>query len=99
MSYNAAHPVVLASSSPQRKALLQQIGIDPLCVAADIDESRAAGEPAADYVQRLAAGKCQVVQALHPDAVIIGADTTISAGEHVLGKACLLYTSPSPRVS
>ena len=87
MSYNAAHPVVLASSSPQRKALLQQIGIDPLCVAADIDESRAAGEPAADYVQRLAAGKCQVVQALHPDAVIIGADTTISAGEHVLGKA------------
>ena len=87
MSHNAAHPVVLASSSPQRKALLQQIGIDPLCVAADIDESRAPGEPAADYVQRLAAGKCQVVQARHPDAVVIGADTTISAGQHVLGKA------------
>lgn len=79
--------VVLASSSPQRKALLQQIGIDPVCVAADIDESRLDGESAADYVQRLAVGKCQTVRSLHPDTVVIGADTTISVGRHILGKA------------
>jgi len=52
MSDTAGQSVVLASSSPQRKALLQQIGIDPLCIAADIDETRADDESAVDYVQR-----------------------------------------------
>ncbi len=79
--------VVLASSSPQRKALLQQVGIEPVCVAADIDESRVDNESAADYVQRLAVDKCQAVQALHPIATVIGADTTISIANRVLGKA------------
>ena len=87
MSDTSGHSVVLASSSPQRKALLQQIGIDPACVAADIDETRADDESAVDYVQRLAVEKCQSVQALHPNAIIIGADTTIAVGQHVLGKA------------
>ena len=89
MSNTSVSPpsVVLASASPQRKALLQQIGIDPLCVAADIDESHSDGESADDYVKRLAVGKCQSVQLLHPESVIIAADTTISVGRHVLGKA------------
>lgn len=79
--------VVLASSSPQRKALLQQIGINPLCVAADIDESWHSHESAAEYVQRLAREKCRVVQTEYPDAVVIAADTTISIADQVLGKA------------
>jgi len=41
--------LILASSSPQRKALLQQIGFDPHCIAADIDETRKHNESAADY--------------------------------------------------
>jgi len=88
MSHKVAqHSVVLASSSPQRRVLLQQIGIDPLCVAADIDESLMDNEPAADYVQRLAVGKCQAVQSMHPNATVIAADTTISVANRVLGKA------------
>jgi len=79
--------LVLASSSPQRKALLQQIGIEPVCVAADIDESRHADESAADYVGRLAQEKCHAVLAKHPEALVIAADTTISKGQQVLGKA------------
>lgn len=83
----ASQALVLASSSPQRKALLQQIGIEPVCVAADIDESRCDDESAADYVARLAREKCHAVLASYPEALVIGADTTISKGHQVLGKA------------
>ena len=88
MSYRARHAqLVLASSSPQRKALLQQIGIEPLCIAADIDESRIDDESANEYVQRLAVEKCETVQLLYPGSVVLAADTTISVGRRVLGKA------------
>lgn len=79
--------LILASSSPQRRALLQQIGFDPLCIAADIDETHRADETAAEYVQRLSFQKCQVVAENHPDAVVVGSDTTISIDSLVLGKA------------
>ncbi len=79
--------LILASSSPQRKALLQQIGLDPLCLPADIDESIKKGETAADYVLRLSQEKSQVIAALHADAVVLGADTTIAIGDQILGKA------------
>lgn len=83
--------LVLASSSLQRKALLQQIGLNPICVAADIDETRRTDEVASEYVQRLATEKClsvlKPVLQQYPDAVVIGADTIISIADHVLGKA------------
>ncbi len=79
--------LILASSSPQRKALLQQIGFDPECMPADIDETRHVGETAFDYVRRLSFEKCQVVADAYPDAVVIGSDTTISIDDLVLGKA------------
>ena len=53
--------IVLASASAQRKALLQQMGFDPICVTSDIDETRHANESALAYVQRLAREKCQSV--------------------------------------
>lgn len=79
--------LILASSSPQRKALLQQIGFNPVCIAADIDETRHVDETAAEYVQRLAFEKCQVVADGNPDSVVVGSDTTISIDDLVLGKA------------
>lgn len=83
----ASKAIVLASSSAQRKALLQQIGIDPVCVAADIDETRQPDEAVQDYVQRLAHEKCQAVLAQYPDAIVIGADTVISFAGEIYGKA------------
>ena len=83
----AASTLILASSSAQRRALLQQIGFDPLCIAADIDETPRVGETAAEYVQRLSLEKCQVVAAEHRDSVVVGSDTTISIGTRILGKA------------
>lgn len=79
--------LILASSSPQRRALLQQIGLEPVCIAADIDESRLVNESASDYVQRLSVEKCQAVARANPDAIVVGSDTTISIADRVLGKA------------
>lgn len=83
--------LILASSSPQRRALLQQIGFDPLCIAADIDETRLPDEAAAEYVRRLSLEKCQVVADSHRDAVVVGSDTTISIGDQILGKPANLH--------
>lgn len=78
--------LVLASASPRRRELLAQAGYDFEVVAADIDETRRGEEAAADYVKRLALEKAQAVAALHPSAVVIGADTTVALDEHVLNK-------------
>lgn len=79
--------LVLASSSVQRKALLQQIGLTPQCIAADIDETPLVNEAAVDYVQRLAREKCHaVLQAQAHPAIVMGADTCIVINEKILGK-------------
>jgi septum formation protein len=78
--------VVLASGSPRRRELLALLGIDFSVVAPEIDETRRPDETAADLVVRLAAEKCAVVAAAHPDAVVIAADTCIDVGGEVLGK-------------
>ncbi len=79
--------IVLASGSLQRKLLLQQIGLEPQCIPADIDETRHSGECAKTYVERLAREKCQLILSRHPEAIVIGADTSIAAGDEVFGKA------------
>jgi len=55
--------VVLASGSPRRLELLGQLGLNPLVIAPDIDESQLAGEPPAHYVNRLSLAKSLAVQA------------------------------------
>ena len=49
--------VYLASLSPRRQELLQQIGVHYEVLPVDVDETPAAGESAEDYVQRLALAK------------------------------------------
>lgn len=78
--------VVLASASPRRRELLAQIGVPVTVAPADIDESAAPGETPADYVDRLARAKALKVAADHPQALVIGADTTIADGKTILGK-------------
>lgn len=78
--------LVLASSSPRRRELLQQLGLDFLVYSPEIDESTFENETAADYVQRLACEKASVVQQKFPNAVIIAADTSLSVDGEILGK-------------
>lgn len=85
-------PLVLASGSPRRLALLQQIGIDPdELLPADIDETPIRGEKPRDLARRLAREKAQVaarVAASRPDkAFVLAADTVVSVGRRVLPKA------------
>lgn len=80
--------LVLASASPRRLDLLRQMGITPdAVVPADIDESARRGELPLVYAQRIAAEKAAAIRPLHPDAVILSADTVVACGRRILPKA------------
>jgi len=77
---------VLASGSPRRRELLQQLGLRFEVLAADLDESLVSGEPAHVYVERLARQKALAVKALRPASVVLAADTSVVIDDEVLGK-------------
>ncbi len=78
----------LASASPRRKQLLEQLGLRFEVVATDVDETHHPGEAPADYVQRLAQAKAETaaVGCGGPAARVLGADTAVVLGREVLGK-------------
>ncbi|WBX85334.1 Maf family protein [Sphingosinicella microcystinivorans] len=79
--------LVLASSSPRRRALLEQIGLVPArTLSPDIDETPRRGELPRDYAVRLAAEKAAAVPRGPGEAVIAG-DTTVAAGRRILPPA------------
>ncbi|HEY1907507.1 MAG TPA: Maf family protein [Myxococcaceae bacterium] len=79
-------PLVLASASPRRRALLEQLGIPLRVDPAHLDENVRAGEAAERYVVRLAREKADAVQVRHPNATVLGADTSVVVDGVVLGK-------------
>ena len=66
--------LVLASTSPYRKALLDRLRVDYVCDSPEIDEAALKGESVEDMVARLAHLKAAAVSRRHPDALIIGSD-------------------------
>lgn len=83
--------LVLASGSPRRRELLTSIGLRFDVSAADADETELPGEPARDYVERVAALKGRaVVSRMHgPDlerAAVLAADTTVDLDGEILAK-------------
>lgn len=79
----------LASKSPRRSELLARLGLDFGLLDNDVPEHRAPGEPAEDYVRRVArekagAGLLQVVGVAN--AVVLGADTEVVLDDDVFGK-------------
>ena len=78
--------IILASSSPRRRELLQQLGLDFEVLSPDIDESVLAEESVEQYVKRLACTKAETVFQQYPNSIIIAADTTVAVGHHILGK-------------
>ena len=80
--------LVLASASPRRLDLLQQVGIVPDVVApADLDETPGATELPRVYAERLAAEKALAVAASHEHAFVLAADTVVACGRRILPKA------------
>jgi len=78
--------VCLASMSPRRRALLAQIGVPHLVSAPHIDEAVQPGEPAADYVVRMARSKALAVQGTSAGLPVLAADTIVVVDERILGK-------------
>ena len=80
--------LILASASPRRRELLDQLGVSYTCDPAHIDESQRAGEGPSHYVQRMAQDKARAVAARYPVQafVVLAADTTVVIDEVVLGK-------------
>jgi septum formation protein len=83
-------PLILASSSPRRLALLRQVGVIPDRIAVpDVDEAPLARELPQAHALRLAAAKAADVAA-RPDAAgayVLAADTVVACGRRILGKA------------
>ena len=83
--------IYLASASPRRSALLEQIGVAFRVRPASITETPRPGEPCDAYVARLAAEKADAVwRASATDAplAVLGADTTVAIDGRMLGKPC-----------
>ena len=78
--------LVLASASPRRRALLEQLGIPLRIDPAHLDENVRAGESPEQYVLRLAREKAEAVQVRHPHATVLAADTSVVLDGVVLGK-------------
>ncbi len=80
-------PLVLASASPRRLALLRQIGLEPAVEPADVDETPKRTELPVKLAARLAAAKAQAVAARRTDAYVLAADTVVGVGRRILPKA------------
>ena len=84
---DANPPLILASSSPRRWELLNQIGVAYQVIVADIDESTRVGEGAREYVCRMAREKAlEVHRRDEVSVVVLGADTAVVVNGRILGK-------------
>lgn len=85
----ASAQVILASASPRRRELLEQIGVRAIVQSVDIDESRKPGEPVKEYVQRLAMEKAERGFSTIKNSQklpVVGSDTIVVIDGIVLGK-------------
>jgi MAF protein len=78
--------LVLGSTSPFRKALLEKLNLPFECAKPNIDETAFKGETAIALVERLAIEKAKAVANSHPNALIIGSDQVALAHGNIIGK-------------
>ncbi|MDI3326244.1 nucleoside triphosphate pyrophosphatase [Pontibacterium granulatum] len=78
--------LVLASSSPFRRQILDKLNLDYECRSPNIDESPLINEKAIQLVERLAIAKAQAVAETYPDALIIGSDQVAVINGKIIGK-------------
>jgi septum formation protein len=80
--------LILASASPRRRELLAKAGYEFTVLPPALAEPNhlPAGLPPASYAESLAYFKARGVADVHPDALVLGADTVVALGEEILGK-------------
>ena len=88
MTTSSQPPLILASASPRRVALLAQLSITPdEIIPADIDETPHKGELPIPDAKRMAETKARHIATQHPGAFVIGGDTVVACGRRILPKA------------
>ena len=78
--------IILASSSPYRKMLLERLPLDFTVISPSIEETPLPDEPPASLVARLAREKARAVSAQHPAALVIGSDQVAMFENRIIGK-------------
>ncbi len=88
MANNKLSPqLYLASASPRRRELLDQIGVTYQLIAVDVDESLIENEAPETYVARLAISKAQAgAKFADSNLPVLGADTIVVQDQHIFGK-------------
>ena len=79
-------PLILASSSPYRRALLERLGLPFEVVRPAASEDHLAREMPRDRALRLSSAKAKAIATQRPDAVVIGSDQVAAVGSRVLDK-------------
>lgn len=80
------HDIILASASPRRKQLLEQIGLKFRCLPAEVDEKAIPGQLPEELVSELASKKAQAVAHYYQKGIVIAADTIVVADDIIMGK-------------
>ncbi|MEI6466913.1 MAG: Maf family protein [Verrucomicrobiota bacterium] len=78
--------LILASASPRRREILGQLGVAFAVVVADVTEHEEESTDPRVMVAHNAALKADYVAALHPEAIVLGADTTVFIDNSALNK-------------
>jgi septum formation protein len=78
--------LILASTSPYRRSLLERLGIPFTAVPPQTPEDAIAGELPSDRALRLAVAKAQAIASRRPEAVVIGSDQVAAVGSTILDK-------------
>ena len=90
MSIKLKHPLVLASASPRRQALLREAGYVFDVIASEISEPSLPENQSVNagvWAEALAYFKARAVNVDYPDAIVVGADTVVVHGDSIMGKA------------
>lgn len=81
-----APKLILASASPRRRELLAELGVEFEVIVAEVTEHEEASTDPRVMVAHNAALKADWVAARHPEAIVLGADTTVFIENHALNK-------------
>jgi septum formation protein len=78
--------IILASASPRRKELLEQMGLHVRVIPSDITEIEPRGTDFPAHVCEMAKAKAKKIAAIYPDQLVLGADTLVICDNHPMGK-------------
>ena len=78
--------IILASTSPFRKSILEKLGIPFKTISPDVDETELENEQPEDLVKRLAIAKAQAIAKDHTSSLVIGSDQVAVIDNKILGK-------------